>query len=87
MLQDKCVVTHAATSHETALQLLLCTDLPQDCLSVIREFMPLFVMERCFSCGMPVVMTDSRDRMHFATHIACSEAMIACEECFESFDM
>ena len=72
---------------EAALEALIHTELSEDCLNVIREFMPLYVIERCFTCGVPVIMADARGRLHFEAYVACSEAVIACAECFEILDV
>lgn len=57
--------------------------LPYDCRVLISDFLPRIVLERCHICGLPVVMGDRRGRMHVLSHIACTESIILCCECFE----
>ena len=64
---------------------LSATIVPCDCQRIIHEFLPIRVEERCFVCGIPVVMLDSRNRAHFEPHLACTESIIMCAECYESF--
>lgn len=59
--------------------------IPDDCLRVIRDFLPLFTLERCFMCGTAVIRKDRRNRLHFEPHIACTESVILCSDCFENF--
>ena len=65
--------------------LLVYTNLPRDCQKIIHEFLPIYVEERCFMCGLPIIMLDSRQRMHFEPYIVCTESVSMCSECFECF--
>lgn len=60
--------------------------MPFDCCTIISEFLPSIVCERCFMCGLSVVMKDKKGRMHFRQHIACTESIILCCECFEIYE-
>ena len=59
--------------------------MPFDCHIMILQYLPSIVVERCHVCGIPVVMRDKRNRMHFEPHIVCTESVLVCGECFECF--
>jgi hypothetical protein len=59
--------------------------IPNDCQKIIQTFLPVHVQERCFMCGLAIVMIDSHDRSHFEPHIVCTESVMTCSECFECF--
>lgn len=77
--------TFTTWNSRTALSLMLLTKIPQDCLSIVCEFLPYYIQERCHMCGTPVVMSDHRGRLHFGAHIVCSDTVIVCAECFDVF--
>ena len=57
--------------------------LPLDCRSIIAEFLPQTVLERCHVCGFALVMLDRRGRVHLDPHIVCTESIALCCECYE----
>ena len=60
-------------------------DIPDDCKYIIDEFLPSITEEFCYVCGLPLVMKDRRNRLHFHKYIICTESVIVCTECFECF--
>ena len=59
--------------------------LPEDCHRMIREYLPRDVLERCHVCGKGLVLLDGHKRLHFETHIVCTESVLVCDDCFECF--
>lgn len=59
--------------------------IPTDCLRVVSAHLPSVVEERCHVCGLGVVFSDRRGRRHYDPHIVCTESVVLCPECFESF--
>ena len=56
--------------------------LPMDCITIVCEFYPLIVEERCARCAHALIMLDTRGRCHHVAPFACTESLCVCEECF-----
>lgn len=59
--------------------------MPLDVCGIVLEFVPHAVCERCFVCGIGLVLSDARGRLHYAPHMVCTESVATCTECFEAF--
>lgn len=65
---------------------VLASKLPLDCRSIIQEFLPNEIVERCYMCGLVLLMKDRRERLHLMSqHFVYTESVLVCLECFESF--
>ena len=61
------------------------THLPPDCQSVICEFVPSIISERCLFCGIVVLKEDARGRVHTICNFACTESIVVCYDCLDDF--
>lgn len=59
--------------------------LPDDCVEIISEFIPQNTEERCFICSLPLIITDLRGRIHFHDYLVCTESILLCQPCFDTF--
>ena len=59
------------------------TQLPSDCHSIIRDFMPSIISERCLFCGIVVLKEDKHGRVHTVYNFACTESLVVCYDCYD----
>ena len=60
-------------------------EIPTDCLKIVKEYIPIKIVERCYYCGDGVVYKDEHNRTFYANVLVCTETVSLCIECFELF--
>jgi len=62
-------------------------ELPSDCCYLIYQYLPRYIVDRCHTCGVPLVLKDKRNRLHYEPFIVCTESILVCDICYENYEI
>jgi hypothetical protein len=69
------------------ISLFICAHphIPCDCHQIITEYHPSFLEDRCYMCGIGLIILEKRIRRHFEPHVVCGNSIVLCTDFFELF--